>query len=115
MPVSIISADIGSMPKVTGISSAIPAEGPMPGRWLIIVPINTPASVYRTCVGVAAIASPCKMPCRLSIATASEWEDALGHRNAKQLRKKQIEYDGNADCDCDIGFVPLAVEVAEQT
>ena len=33
------------MPKVTGIRSAMPAEGPIPGRWLIMVPMKTPISV----------------------------------------------------------------------
>ncbi len=44
-PASIIRAVVGSMPKVTGISSAMPADGPMPGRWLIIVPMNVPIRV----------------------------------------------------------------------
>jgi hypothetical protein len=41
----MISAVVGSMPNVTGISSAMPAEGPMPGRWLIMVPMKTPIKV----------------------------------------------------------------------
>ncbi len=60
------------MPKVTGISNAMPADGPMPGRWLIIVPMNTPMSVYRRCMGVAATASPWRMPYMLSMMRAPQ-------------------------------------------
>jgi len=45
MPASIIRAMVWSIPKVTGSSSAMPADGPIPGRWLIMVPMNTPARV----------------------------------------------------------------------
>ena len=41
----MMSAVVGFMPNVTGMSSAMPADGPIPGKWLIIVPMKTPTSV----------------------------------------------------------------------
>ena len=45
MPASMISAVVGFIPNVIGISNAMPADGPIPGRWLIIVPMKTPTKV----------------------------------------------------------------------
>ena len=42
MPASMISADTGGKPKVTGSSIAIVAVGPRPGSTPISVPRKTP-------------------------------------------------------------------------
>ena len=51
MPAIMISAEVGSIPKVTGISSAMLADGPMPGSTPTIVPRSTPTKVYQRLIG----------------------------------------------------------------
>ena len=68
MPHIIINAEVGFMPKVTGISSAIPADGPMPGSTPMMVPMNTPRNVYHRLMGVMQTAKPLMMCVSVSMA-----------------------------------------------
>jgi len=57
----MISADVGFMPNVTGMSSAIPADGPIPGNTPMIVPMKTPKNVYHRLIGCRHTAKPFNM------------------------------------------------------
>ena len=61
MPHIMISAEVGFMPKVTGISSAIPADGPIPGNTPMMVPRNTPRKVYHRLIGIVLTAKPLRI------------------------------------------------------
>ena len=51
MPHIMMSADVGFIPNVTGMSSAMLADVPMPGSTPTIVPRNTPRNVYQRLIG----------------------------------------------------------------
>src|SRR3978361_1060610 len=112
MPASIIRAAVGSMPKVTGMSSAMPAEGPMPGRWLIMVPMNTPISVYSKWAGSNATLRPCRMPCTLSSMSGSE--HALRQRHLQEAGEDRIGDQREADRTGGIDQPAAAVEAGQQ-
>jgi hypothetical protein len=67
MPANMMNACVGSMPLVTGSSSATAIAGPMPGSTPTKVPRNTPRAAYRRLVGVKAACSPPHRSSRLSI------------------------------------------------
>ncbi len=60
MPQSMMIADVGLKPNVIGISSAIPAIGPSPGRMPTRVPATAPSRQYRRLAIVVAIPKPAK-------------------------------------------------------
>mgnify|MGYP006177381701 CR=1 FL=1 len=62
MPASMMSAESGSMPKVIGRSSAMPAEGPIPGSMPMIVPMSAPRNTNIRFFGCIAIAKPSSVP-----------------------------------------------------
>jgi hypothetical protein len=62
----MMRAEVGFIPKVTGISSAMPAEGPMPGRTPMIVPRKTPRNVYQRLIGWRQTAKPLMMWVKVS-------------------------------------------------
>src|SRR4051812_12081279 len=76
MPAIMMSADVGSIPKVTGMSNAMLADGPMPGSTPTIVPRNTPRNVYQRLTGCRQTRKPFRMCVSVSM-SASEREYAL--------------------------------------
>src|SRR6185312_11057375 len=104
------------MPKVTGMSSAMPADGPMPGRWLIIVPMNTPRSGCRTLIGMPATARPCKMPCSdsLILRAASGAEQAAGELHVQEAGKDPVGRGGEAERHRAVDQPATRVEEGEQ-
>ena len=61
MPHIMMRADVGFMPNVTGIRSAMLADGPIPGSTPTIVPRNTPRNVYQRLIGCMQTAKPFRM------------------------------------------------------
>ncbi len=55
---SMMMAEVGGMPKVSGSSSATPDTGPTPGKAPISVPTITPATAITMLKGVKAIPKP---------------------------------------------------------
>jgi hypothetical protein len=58
MAVSMMIPPTGSRLKVTGISIAVPAAGPSPGRTPIRVPRIQPMKAYRRFMGIMATEKP---------------------------------------------------------
>src|SRR5687768_11821536 len=67
MPASMTIALVGSTPKVSGRSSAMPADVPMPGSAPTIWPRTTPIRTKRRFVGDRAVAKPSARRLRDSI------------------------------------------------
>ena len=85
----MMSADVGFIPNVTGIRSAIPAEGPIPGSTPMIVPMNTPRNVYQRLIGCRQTLKPFRM--WVSVSTgSSERQNAGRESHAKKLREHEI-------------------------
>src|SRR5436190_10663879 len=91
MPAIMISAEVGFMPNVTGMSSAIPAEGPMPGSTPMMVPRNTPMKVYQRLIGCMQTAKPLMIWVRVSIAFPSLERQQPGREvDAEQVHEHEI-------------------------
>ena len=55
----MIMAGVAFMPKVSGMSMAIVAEGPRPGRIPTRVPKKQPMTAIKRLKGVSTVAKPC--------------------------------------------------------
>src|SRR5690606_20171008 len=94
MPASMIIAVTGGIPKVTGSSTATPAEGPIPGRAPMIVPSRTPTKAKRRFVGVNAIEKPSS---RSPNSMRSESEGAGRDRNAQEVDEDEVDEDDGGE------------------
>src|SRR5688572_22894192 len=95
MPAIMMSADVGFIPNVTGISSAMPAEGPMPGSTPMTVPRNTPMKVYQRLIGCRQTAKPLMMWVRVSMSRVLplERQQAWREIDAEHLYEHDIAAD----------------------
>src|SRR5262245_1993139 len=73
----MMSAEVGFIPYVTGMSNAIVAEGPMPGSTPMTVPRKHPINVYQRLIGCRQTTNPLRMCVIVSIGFL-ELQDALG-------------------------------------
>src|SRR5471030_735887 len=90
MPASMISDAVGGRWNVIGISIAIVATGPMPGRTPISVPTMQPISAYSRFWKESATEKPSERLCSISISPNSI-EDGDVHAQA------DLEYDDAED------------------
>src|SRR5262245_51246905 len=73
----MMSAEVGFIPYVTGMSNAIVAEGPMPGSTPMTVPRKHPINVYQRLIGCRQTTNTLRMCVIVSIGFL-ELQDALG-------------------------------------
>src|ERR1044071_8018078 len=92
MPHIMMSAEVGFIPNVTGMRSAMPADGPMPGSTPMIVPMKTPRKVYQRLIGWRQTAKPLRMWVRVSTVT-SQRQDAGREVHAEHLDEQDIRTD----------------------
>src|SRR5215212_6624484 len=114
MPAIMMRADVGFMPKVTGMSKAMPAEGPIPGSTPMIVPRKTPRNVYQRLIGCRQTAKPFRIWVSVSTAPSSEWQHADGEIDAEQLGEHQISAEAEQYRGRDIRDPFAFVEVGHQ-
>src|SRR3954468_17273672 len=114
MPHIMMSAEVGFIPHVTGISSAIPAEGPIPGSTPMIVPRKTPMNVYQRLIGCRQTAKPFRMWVSVSTACSSERQDSRRERHAENLREHDVGADGKENRGRHVGNRLAAIEVARE-
>src|SRR4051794_11453783 len=89
MPASMMMAVTGDIPKVTGSSTATPADGPIPGSAPMTVPRNTPKNANSRLTGASATSKPSS---RLSKPIAiSEAERAARNRHVEQVDEDDID------------------------
>src|SRR5688572_11428110 len=86
--------EVGSMPKVSGSSSATPEGGPMPGRAPMRMPRTTPHTAMTRLNGVSATEKPRARFDTKSIA-ASETEHAHRHGDLQPVREDEVVRDGD--------------------
>src|SRR6185503_9197903 len=94
MPAIMMSAEVGFIPNVTGISNAMLADGPMPGSTPTMVPRKTPRNVYQRLIGCRQTAKPLMMCCRVSTARSSERQDT-----ARETHAQHLEHEIAADAE----------------
>src|SRR5687767_303250 len=105
--------EVGSMPKVSGSSSATPDGGPMPGRAPMRMPRTTPPMAMTRLKGVSATEKPRARFDRKSIA-ASEAEHACRHRDLQPVDEDQVVHRRDRQRHGDGQRPRLAVEPAQQ-
>src|SRR6185369_16623838 len=99
MPVSMITADVGSSWYVSGRSSVNPASGPSPGRTPTTVPHRHPTTQYRRLSGRSATENPCRSCVSASISSLGEErqrrqvdaEEGLEEIEGRQTRRDRGE------------------------
>src|SRR3990172_981728 len=106
----MIRAEVGLRPKVTGMSSAIPAIGPRPGRIPTSVPTIAPIRQYsRFCAVAATVKPPIRYWSDSSIRSVlpSQPEPARGQRNPEPVHEDDLGEARTHQGD-QSGDVPLA-------
>src|SRR5258706_8121787 len=83
--------EVGSMPKVSGISNATPDGGPMPGSAPIRIPTITPTVAMNRLNGVSAIEKPIDRLARKSSGPPSDPEHADGERHPQPVAEDQVD------------------------
>src|SRR5688572_13587417 len=94
MPAIMMMPPAGSMLKVSGISMAMVAAGPRPGRMPTTVPRKQPTKHQKTLAGCSATENPCRRPLRMSI---SDPEPADGEGNTQGQGERELEADGDGE------------------
>src|SRR5687767_1380017 len=89
-------APVASRWNVSGMSIAVPAEGPSPGRTPISVPSTQPMKAYVRYCSVSAAARPDARCCKPYTARSSETQDAHGQGNPEQV-EEDVKYAEAAD------------------
>src|SRR5688500_4366336 len=89
MPASMMIAETGGMPKVTGNRIAIAAEGPMPGSAPMIVPISDPSRAKRMFCGVSATEKPNSRSLTISMASETQW--SRWERHAQDASEDEVD------------------------
>src|SRR5512138_1067865 len=116
MPAMRMIAEVGGRPNVTGMSSAMPVMGPMPGRTPTIVPRNTPTSASSRLKGVTATLKPSVRFCqKFTVRLLSHQQKAK--RARRQLHAEQVvkdEEEPEAERHCDDGVPQEMAPVQEQ-
>src|SRR6185503_4441572 len=102
----MMRAEVGFIPNVTGIRSAIPAEGPMPGSTPMIVPRKTPMKVYQRLIGCRQTANPLMMCVRVSTALPLERQYPRREIRAEELD----EHDSSERVRHPFALVEIALE-----
>src|SRR6185369_14462498 len=86
--------EVGSMPKVSGSSSATPEGGPMPGNAPIRIPTITPTVAMSRLNGVSATENPIDRLARKSNSPPSDPEHADGKRHPQPVAEDQVDHPG---------------------
>src|SRR5688572_17888085 len=89
----MISAEVGFIPNVTGIRSAMPAEGPIPGSTPMIVPRKTPMKVYQRLIGCRQTANPLMMCVKVSTVRPLKRQYPAREIHAENLHEHDVTYD----------------------
>ena len=79
--------EVGSMPKVSGSSSATPDGGPSPGSAPIRMPMTTPQIAISRLNGVSATEKPSERLARKSIAASQKPSRPTGNGTRSQRVK----------------------------
>src|SRR4051794_31135836 len=102
MAASMMMAPVGGRLKVSGISSAVPAEGPRPGNTPTRVPMTQPMKANMRFCGVRATEKPMIRSLRYSIvvlleAQAVEKADGSRRQRHLQVMREQVIHTEAAD------------------
>ena len=99
MAASMMMAPVGSRWKVSGMSKAVPAAGPSPGRMPTIVPKREPAKAKRRFVGVRATENPIIRLLKVSMGRPSCEASAFsGQLSPSGTRAESLLRSPFADC-----------------
>src|SRR6476619_5650749 len=105
--------DVGSMPKVSGSSSATPEGGPTPGSAPIRMPRTTPHVAMSRLNGVSATEKPSARLARKSIAAVSEAEHADGQRHVQPVGEDEEVHPRHRERDRDRERPRVTIEEAD--